>query len=109
MHRYAAGTRQWGYMGPVWHGGQSIKALVHAAQAVPSARALGYAGPLDAAPWVVAAERGASFTLRQRVSTGPDVGLILSYENACCTTQTSTMLEGMHGLMVLGNHTKNTT
>ena len=107
--RYAADTREWGYMGPVWHGGQAIKALISAADAIPSARMLGYSGPLNPKPWVAGAELGAAFTLRQRIRSGADMGLILSCENACCTTQTSTMLEGMHGLMVLGNHTSNIT
>ena len=96
-------------MGPVWHGGQDIKALVLASRAEAAAKSLGWAAPFPTAAWLRAAEDGAAFTLRTQEMSGGDLGLIHAFENSCCDVQTSTLLEGMHGVMLLGNATGNTT
>ena len=96
-------------MGPVWHGGQDIKALVLASRAESAAKALGWKEPFPVSEWLRAAEAGAGFTLRTQEMAGEDMGLIHAFENSCCDVQTSTLLEGMHGLLLLGNETGNTT
>ena len=84
-------------MGPVWHGGQDIKALVLASRAEAAVKSLGWAAPFPTAAWLRAAEDGAAFTLRTQEMSGGDLGLIHAFENSCCDVQTSTLLEGMHG------------
>ena len=86
-------------MGPVWHGGQDIKALVLASRAEAAAKSLGWAAPFPTAAWLRAAEDGAAFSLRTQEMSGGDLGLIHAFENSCCDVQTSTLLEGMHGLI----------
>ena len=95
---YNAGTRQWDFFCPVWHGGQAIKALVSAYRLF-SDEAL-----LDAAKMI------AEFIGRYRIQDGTDedYGLILAYEDRGDIVNTSAIIESLDGLLELaeaGNRT----
>lgn len=89
---YTAATREWSHTGPLWHAGQAVKALVMAHAA---------AG-LDTLP---AAQRGADFILANRVTEGPDRGLLLGYEDHPDKVNTSAILEALDGLFALSEAT----
>ena len=57
-------------MGPVWHGGQDIKALVLASRAEAAAKSLGWAAPFPTAAWL-RAERDVVACHHIALDTGP--------------------------------------
>jgi hypothetical protein len=89
---YRVATGEWEFFCPVWHTGQAIKALVAASDV------LGDAGMESA---VLAGE----FILNNRVTEGPDRGLILAYEDHGDKVNTSAILECLDGLFALSAKT----
>ncbi len=90
---YRVATRQWDTFCPIWHTGQTVKALVMAADA------------LQRPEWLEAAKFSAEFILRNRVTTGADSGLILAYEDHPDKVNTSAVLESLDGLFHLSEAT----
>ncbi len=86
---YRVATRQWDTFCPIWHTGQTVKALVMAADA------------LQRPEWLEAAKFSAEFILRNRVTAGADSGLILAYEDHPDKVNTSAVLESLDGLFHL--------
>lgn len=105
---YDVGSGVFDFFGPVWHGGQAIKALVLASQAPPPSLDPPDDG-VHKGRWLASAQRGAQFILEKQVTTGPDAGLILAYEQPDHpgSPHTSTILEALDGLFLLANATGN--
>lgn len=89
---YTAATKRWGAMGPVWHTGQAVRALLLADKLLGGN-----------AQWVAAARAGAQFMLNAQVwdPQHPDHGLIKAFEDHADRVNTSAMMEGLTGLMDL--------
>lgn len=83
---YRVATREWNSFCPIWHTGQAVKALVLAAQALKRPELL------------QAARFSAEFILKNRVTEGPDRGLILAFEDHPDKVNTSAILESLDGL-----------
>ncbi|MCF6175499.1 MAG: hypothetical protein L3J71_07015 [Victivallaceae bacterium] len=86
---YRASTKQWGCLCPIWHTGQTVKALVMAVDA------------LNRPELLKAAEFSAEFIMHNRVMEGSDQGLILAFEDNPDKVNTSAMLESIDGLFYL--------
>jgi len=100
MREYDAGPRQWMLFGPTWHTGQAVKAFVMAY------RLLGEQWLLDGA------RAAAEFLMRERITdpADPDAGFIFAPEGGwpggpTRITVTVGILEGIDGLMHLGDET----
>lgn len=93
---YWAATRQWDLFCPVWHTGQTAKALLLAGKL------------LNTQKYTTAARQGAAFIFAHQVwdSASPDHGLILAYEDFGDKVTTSAVFEAMHGLMLLAETEK---
>lgn len=87
---YSVARRTWNFFGPVWHGGQAIKALTLAYSLAGDERLLR------------SAHLGAQFILGNQITAGPDAGLILAYEEIDARIYTSSVIECLDGLFVLG-------
>ena len=86
---YSAARKEWDFFGPVWHGGQAVKALVMAYQVT------GEKAFLDSA------RNAAEFITRHQLTDkDPRLdGLILGYEGGHPdTVGTATVLEALDGL-----------
>ena len=107
---YQAGGGTFGFFGPTWHGGQAVKALVHAARAIKAHRGTSMSTTVDS--WVLSAALGADFILDKQITTGPNAGLLIALEQASPDVNmpsTSTQLESLDGLLELSDYTRNTT
>lgn len=92
---YAAAQRRWDVFGPVWHGGQAVKALVLAH------------GALGEPLYLQKAAEAADFILRNQVSDAadPDCGFIRAYESDSTHVNSSAILEALDGLFALAEAT----
>ena len=88
---YNALKQSWHVFGPLWHTGQTVKAL-----------ALAY-GILGDENLLKAAIHAADFIMRARLDDpqDPDFGAIYAQENASLLSATSCMLESLDGLIIL--------
>ncbi len=96
-NHYSAADMRWDLMGPVWHTGQAVKALVR-----------GYCFWGNES-YLRAAQAGGSFILDKQVwdETHADHGLILAFEDIGDKVNTSAVLECMDGLILLAEHQAN--
>ncbi|MAE65492.1 MAG: hypothetical protein CMJ18_14575 [Phycisphaeraceae bacterium] len=90
---YNVAERKWDVFCPVWHGGQAVKSLCQAWQVTREDR------------YLEAAKLGGEFLLRNRITEGPDAGLILAYEDLPDKTCSSAILETLDGLFLLTDTT----
>lgn len=95
---YDAARRQWGFFAPIWHTGQAIKALVLAHRVLKEPALLS------------SAELGSQFIGAARIvdPNSKDRGLILGSEGRVSGVNTSCILEGLDGLIVLSKETGET-
>ncbi len=89
---YRAATGQWEFFCPIWHTGQAIKALVMASHVLGD-------------EFMDSAILGGEFILNNRITEGPDKGLVLAYEDLPDIINTSAILEGLDGLFLLSAKT----
>ena len=91
---YAAGTKTWDLMCPVWHGGQAVKSLLLAADVTGEER------------FVDAARLAAEWICEQQVlgTSNPDHGIILAYEDDRRWVTVSAVRECLDGLIALAEH-----
>jgi len=92
---YSADTKRWWYYCPIWHGGQAVKALVMAGDALSEDK------------YINAAKACADFITANQVwdESNQDHGLLLAYEDIGDKVNTSAVMEAMHGLMLLADKT----
>lgn len=90
---YSVAAAEWDSFCPIWHTGQAVKALVMAAEA------------LDRPEWLEAARFSAEFLMANRLTEGPDRGLILAVEDHPDKVNTSAILESLDGLFHLSEAT----
>jgi poly(3-hydroxybutyrate) depolymerase len=91
---YRPATGQWEFFCPIWHTGQAVKALVMASYVLGD-------------EFMDSAILGGEFILKNRITEGPDKGLILAYEDLPDIINTSAILEGLDGLFMLSAKTGN--
>jgi hypothetical protein len=88
FREYRAADREWVLFAPIWHTGQTVKALVMAD------------GILDDAALMASARLGVEFIRANRITSGDDAGLILSHEGSPFEiVRTPGMLECADGLI----------
>lgn len=97
-NEYSVAGGTWSFFGPIWHTGQAIQALVRAGSI------------LGNASLIHAAEASAIFIGNQRITDkkDSDYGLILAFEDLPDVVNTSAILEGIGGLMLLSEVTGRT-
>ncbi len=90
---YHAASKQWNFMGPVWHTGQAMDALVTAGKLLKNQN------------YINAAEICGEFIFDKQIydCDHQDYGLILAYEDLSDKVNTSAILECLHGPVALAN------